>query len=34
MNENPESIEEGNNNYDPNSIQVEVGGVKKKNRTL
>ena len=34
MNENPESIEEGNNNYDANNIPVEVGGVKKKNRTL
>ena len=34
MNENPESIEEGNNNYDTNNIPVEVGGMKKKNRTL
>ena len=34
MNENPESIEEGNNNYDANNIPVEVGGMKKKNRTL
>jgi len=34
MNENAESIEEGNNNYDSNNIPVESGGVKKKNRTL
>ena len=34
MNENPESIEEGNNNYDINNVQPESGEVKKKNRTL
>ena len=34
MNENPESIEEGNNNYDINNVQPESGEVKKKEQNI